>query len=66
MAGVKWLWLFTAVYQGSQDICRHASETLADEAIQEEVDSGVEECQHVCYISEDVEETASTLRDWGR
>lgn len=42
VAGIKWLWLFAAVYQGSQDVRRHASETLADEAVQEEVDAGVE------------------------
>lgn len=61
MAGVEWRRLLPAVDQGSQHVGRHASETLADEAVEEEVDACVEQRKHVCQISEHVEQSAGTL-----
>lgn len=43
VAGVERRWLLPAVDQGSQHVGRHAPETLADEAVKEEVDAGVEQ-----------------------
>lgn len=43
MAGIERRWLLSAVDQGSQHIGRHAPETLADEAVEKEVDTGVEQ-----------------------
>lgn len=43
VAGVEWRRLLPAVDQGSQHVGRHAPETLADEAVEEEVDTGVEQ-----------------------
>lgn len=44
MAGVEWRWLLPAVNQRSQHIGRHRPEALADEAVEEEIDTGVEQC----------------------
>lgn len=66
MAGVERRRLLPAVDQGSQHVGRHAPETLADEAVEEEVDAGVEQCQHVRQIGEHVEQPAGTLRGWRR
>lgn len=43
MAGVKRWRLLPAVDQGTQHVGRHAPETLADEAVEKEVDAGVEQ-----------------------
>lgn len=43
MAGVERRRLLPAVDQRSQHVGRHAPETLADEAVEEEVDTGVEQ-----------------------
>lgn len=62
MAGIERRWLLPAVDQGSQHVGRHAPETLADEAVEEEVDTGVEQRQHVRQVGEHVEQSACTLR----
>lgn len=66
MASIKCWRLLPAVNQGSQDIGRHASETLADEAVEEEVDTGVQQGQHVCHVSEHVEQTTGAFCGWRR
>ncbi len=66
MASVERGRLLPAVDHCSQHIGRHAPETLADEAVEEEVDTGVEQCQHVGQISEHVQQSAGTLRGWRR
>lgn len=66
MAGIERRWLLPAVDQGSQHIGRHAPEALADEAVEEEVDASVEQRQHVGQICEHVEQSAGTVRGWGR
>lgn len=43
VAGVERWRLLPAVDQGSQHIGRHSPETLADEAVEEEVDTSVEQ-----------------------
>lgn len=58
MAGIKRLWLLPAVDEGLEHVGRHGPEALADEAIQEEVDTGVEQCKHVCHVGENVEQAA--------
>lgn len=62
MAGVERLRLLPAVDQSSQHVGRHAPETLADEAVEEEVDARVEQRQHVSEVGEDVQQPASALR----
>lgn len=62
MAGVERLRLLPAVDQSSQHVGRHAPETLADEAVEEEVDARVEQCQHVSKIGKDVQQPAGALR----
>lgn len=66
MAGVERRRLLPAVDEGSQHVGRHAPETLADEAVEEEVDAGVEQCQHVRQVGEHVEQSAGALRGRGR
>lgn len=66
VAGVKRLWLLPAVDQSSQHVGRHAPETLADKAVEEEVDARVEQCQHVGKIGKDVQQPPGALRGWRR
>lgn len=61
MTGVKWLRLLPAVDEGSEHVGRHGPKTLADEAVQEEVDASVEQRKHVCHVGEHVEQAAGTL-----
>lgn len=58
MAGVKRRRLLPAVDQRSQNVGRHAPEALADETVEEEVDAGVEQRQHVRQVGEHVEQSA--------
>lgn len=62
MAGVERLRLLPAVDQSSQHVGRHAPETLADEAVEEEVDARVEQRQHVRQVGEDVEQPPGASR----
>lgn len=62
VAGIEWWWLLPAVDQRSQHVGRHAPEALADEAVEKEVDTGVEQRQHVRQVGEHVEQSAGALR----
>lgn len=66
VAGVERLRLLPAVDQSSQHVGRHAPETLADEAVEEEVDARVEQRQHVRQIGKNVEQLPGALRGWRR
>lgn len=61
MAGIERLRLLPAVDQSSQHVGRHAPETLADEAVEEEVDARVEQRQHIRQIGENVEQPPGAL-----
>lgn len=66
MAGVERLRLLPAVDQSSQHVGRHGAETLADEAVEEEVDARVEQRQHVGEIGQNVQQPPGALRGWRR
>lgn len=66
MASVERLRLLPAVDQSSQHVGRHAPETLADEAVEEEVDARVEQRQHVGKIGKNVQQPPGALRGWRR
>lgn len=61
MASVERRRLLSTVDQRSQHVGRHAPETLADETVEEKVDTRVEQCQHVGQVGEHVEQPAGTL-----
>lgn len=66
MAGIERWRLLLAAEKGLEDRGGHRSEPLADEAVQEKVDSGVQQRQHVGHISHQVEQSGGARLGWLR